>query len=222
MDTKEKLITRIDHVISLGDSTQETSRASDFGTIVDYGLMRKFVASGKSLLISTVGKKHPYYEEFHSATDDNVEMSVKAGIYIIESLRYEVENGWLNNLKGIVSSEIFTDFLEMAEHLLERDYKDPAAVMIGSVLEEHLRQLCIKNDIPASTWKKEKVVPLNANTLNTELAKKGAINSFDLKSITAQLDIRNDAAHGNWSKYDKKQVQMMYDYVLNFLSRNPL
>ena len=222
MDTKENLLKRIDHVISLGDTTQETSRASDFGNIVDYGLMRMFVASGKSLLLSTVGKKHPYYEEFHYTTDDNVEMSVKAGIYIIESLRYEVENGWLNNLKGIVSAEIFTDFLEMAEHLLEKDYKDQAAVIIGSVLEEHLRQLCMKKHIPISSLKKDKLIPLNANTLNTELAKIGAINSFDLKSITAQLDIRNDAAHGHWIKYDKNQVQMMHDYVLNFLSRNPL
>ena len=36
--------------------------------------------------------------------------------------------------------------LEMAEHLLAADYKDAAAVLGGGVLEEHLRQLCKKQE----------------------------------------------------------------------------
>ncbi len=35
----------------------------------------------------------------------------------------------------------------MAEYLLKEGYKDPAAVITGSTLEEHLRKLCIKNGI---------------------------------------------------------------------------
>jgi hypothetical protein len=50
-----------------------------------------------------------------------------------------------------VAAEVFTDFIEMAEHLLEQGYKDPAAVVAGSVLEEHLRQLCHKNAIDTVT-----------------------------------------------------------------------
>lgn len=47
----------------------------------------------------------------------------------------------------IIAAEIFSDFLEMAEHLLEQGYKDPAAVMIGSVVEENLRKFCVANKI---------------------------------------------------------------------------
>jgi hypothetical protein len=46
----------------------------------------------------------------------------------------------------------------MAEYLLNESYKDPAAVMTGSVLEEHIRQLCIKNSIPIETIKDGKPV----------------------------------------------------------------
>ena len=52
-------------------------------------------------------------------------------------------------MKKLVSAEIFSDFLEMAAHVLEQDYKDPAAVMIGTVLEENLRQLCHSAGIEA-------------------------------------------------------------------------
>jgi hypothetical protein len=31
-------------------------------------------------------------------------------------------------LKGLITAEVFADFIEMAEHLLETGYKDPAAV----------------------------------------------------------------------------------------------
>jgi hypothetical protein len=35
----------------------------------------------------------------------------------------------------------------MAEHLLDEHYKDVAEVIIGSVLEEHLRQLAVTKGI---------------------------------------------------------------------------
>jgi hypothetical protein len=44
----------------------------------------------------------------------------------------------------------------MAQHLLEQNYKDAAAVMVGGVLEEHLRQLCIAASVPVEEqfeWK---------------------------------------------------------------------
>ena len=44
-------------------------------------------------------------------------------------------------------AELFADFLEMADYLLSEGYKDPAAVLGGSMLEEHLRQLRQSMDI---------------------------------------------------------------------------
>jgi hypothetical protein len=44
----------------------------------------------------------------------------------------------------------------MAEHLLDQKYKDPAAVVVvGSVLEEHLRQLCTAAGLPVADLRQE-------------------------------------------------------------------
>ena len=52
--------------------------------------------------------------------------------------------------------------------------------------------------------------------------KAGIYNKLDQKGVTTQLDLRNNAAHGNYSEYDHKQVKMMYDFVFNFLSKHQI
>jgi len=60
----------------------------------------------------------------------------------------------------------------MSEYFIEEGYKDPAAVMTGCVLEEHLRQLCELNKIEVTFEKDYKFITKKANLLNSELAKK--------------------------------------------------
>jgi len=141
------------------------------------------------------------------------------GIGILKTAKFEIDNGWLTSFKGIVSAEIFSDFLEMATHLLEQGYKDPAAVMIGSVLEEHLRQLCQNNSLPIDTPKDGKSIPKKADTMNAELTKAGVYNLLSQKSVTPWLDLRNNAAHGKYNEYTEEQVKLMMQGVTDFIAR---
>ena len=109
----------------------------------------------------------------------------------------------------------------MAEYLLEEGYKDPAAVITGSTLEEHLRKLCIKNGIDIEIMSKGKLKPKKADSLNSELAKQGVYSKLELKSVTAWLDLRNKAAHGEYSKYKENQVKQLIIGVRDFIIRNP-
>lgn len=136
------------------------------------------------------------------------------------AIKEEIADGWLTTYKSLVASEIFTDFIEMAEHLLEQGYKDPAAVVLGSVLEEHIRQLCIKSKIDIKVEVKGKITPKRADTMNAELVKAGAYNLLDQKSVTSWLDLRNKAAHGNYSEYSQEQVNLMLQGILDFIKRN--
>jgi hypothetical protein len=76
-------------------------------------------------------------------------MGFDAAVGMLQALRTEYEAGYLQSVVELVHADIFADFLEMAHHLLEQGYKDPAAVVTGSVLESHLHKLCDKNSIPA-------------------------------------------------------------------------
>src|SRR5262245_47638134 len=77
--------------------------------------------------------------------EDNSAISRMIGI--LRSLRADIEAGFVNSLGELVRGELFSDFLEMADYLVKEGYKDAAAIMGGGVLETHIHQLCIRNDI---------------------------------------------------------------------------
>src|SRR5438128_2273486 len=86
---------------------------------------------------------------------------------ILKSLRADYTAGRMQTLQERVHSDLFSDFLEMAEYLLEDEgLKDPAAVLAGGVLEEHLRQLCAKHSVMLPPKPK-------LNVFNDELKKRG-------------------------------------------------
>ena len=107
----------------------------------------------------------------------------------------------------------------MAAHLRQEGYKDPAAVMIGGVLEEHLRQLCIKSGIDPTYPKDGKDLPKTADRMNNDLTGANIYNKLYQKNVTSWLDLRNKAAHGHYSEYDAKQVELMEAGVLDFIAK---
>jgi hypothetical protein len=137
---------------------------------------------------------------------------------ILTALRSDYESGYLQSVVELVHADIFADFLDMADYLLEQHYKDPAAVLAGSVLETHLRKLCDKHRIASV---KAGGKPKTADALNSELAGASVYSTLELKSFTAWLDLRNKAAHGKYTEYDQDQVAMLIQGVRDFAIRNP-
>lgn len=136
---------------------------------------------------------------------------------VLSALRTAYETGYLATVAELIHADIFSDFLKMAEYLLSEGYKDPAAVIIGSVLEEHLRQLCVKKGIAVTVAGKAK----KADLLNSDLAAQSVYSKLDQKSITAWLDLRNKAAHGKYTEYSKEQVALLLQGVRDFMARVP-
>lgn len=136
---------------------------------------------------------------------------------IIKALKTAYESGYLHKIEELIHADLFSNFLEMGEYLLNDGYKDPAAVIIGGVLEEHLRRLCIKHSITITVAGR----PKKAELMNSELAKANVYNVLDQKSVTAWLDLRNKAAHSKYSEYTQEQVQIMLLGIRNFASRFP-
>lgn len=210
---------RVDELIDLAGQVLRTRHSSNSPNFVSSEKFNEFRSSSLSFLKNVFGEKHPLYNEFEKSAKDITRYHTEQGRGILTSAKKEIDEGWLISVKGIISAEIFSDFLEMAEHLLQEGYKDAAAVMIGSVLEEHLRQLCKNNSIPIERLQQGKVQFKKADSLNSELAAASVYNKLDQKSITSWLDLRNKAAHGKYTDYEKEQVQLMYQGVTNFISR---
>jgi hypothetical protein len=110
----------------------------------------------------------------------------------------------------------------MAAYLLGEGYKDAAAVIIGGTLEEHLRQLCPKYTIDIEVPTSSGLKPKKADQMNADLSKKSAYTKLDQKLVTAWLDLRNKAAHGEYNEYTKQQVELFLSGVRDFIARIPV
>lgn len=138
-------------------------------------------------------------------------------IGVVRALREDYVGGFMRQVEELVHAGVFDDFLEMAGELLSKGYKDPAAVIGGSVLEEHLRKLAARANVPILSNDK----PVKADQLNAELVKKEVYNVLEQKGVTTWLDLRNKAAHGHYGDYDLAHVDLMLQGVRNFVARYP-
>ena len=215
------ILTRADQLILLGEQVVATRRRSEYSDAVESGPMKAFRVAVLSFVDRVYGRTHPHFSEFQECTDNSYFQNAENGLAIIRAIREEIAGGWLFTVRGLVTAEVFADFLEMAEHLLETGYKDPAAVMAGSVLEEHLRQLCTANGVDVHEEKHGKQLSKKADRLNAELATTTVYSKLDQKQITAWLDLRNNAAHGKYDQYTSEQVMHMLSGVTNFMVRVP-
>lgn len=213
-----QIITRIDYLINLARVALANKINGDFRDYVPRSSYIGFKAAASSFIESILGVDHPYNKIFTEAVDDEYVSSIEGGLNILGEIKHEIENGWLVSFKSLVAAELFSDFFEMAEHLLEEGYKDAAAVMIGSVLEEHLRQLCHSHGVDTHYISKGDSVPKKANLINDDLKKEGIYGPIEQKQVVAWLSIRNSAAHGKYTEYTPDQVKLMYQGVLQFIS----
>lgn len=140
---------------------------------------------------------------------------------IVRALRNDIANGFLTNVKEVIHGELFSDFLDMVDYLLSEGFKDAAAVMIGGVLESHIRQLAMKNDIEVEILRNSDLKPKRAEQLNEDLAKKKVYNLLEQKNVTAWFDLRNKAAHAKYEEYTVDHVSLFLLQVRSFIARYP-
>ncbi|NTW57238.1 MAG: hypothetical protein HGB20_09400 [Chlorobiaceae bacterium] len=214
-----QLIDRVDYLILLCYEVLKSRRDTQYNhDCVDGRILNKYRAASLSFLSHLYGEQHPYFLSFFKK-DSDYGPTVESTLGILEAIKDEISKGWHRSTRGVVSAEVFSDFVEMAQHLLAEGYKDAAAVMLGSTLEEHLRQLCRDSGIKTTVEKEGKTKTLKADALNIELAKSGFYSALDQKSVTAWLAIRNSAAHGKYDEYTKDQVQLLAGSLADFMVR---
>ena len=138
---------------------------------------------------------------------------------IIEGLAADYEAGYMSTVAQLVHADTFADFIEMATNLLdEGGYRDAAAVIAGSSLEAHLRNLATNAGVPVA---KRDGYPLKPSVINAALAKAKVYEKLQQNQITAWLRLRNHSAHGEYGKYGEAEVMGMIQGVRNFMLSYP-
>ncbi len=219
---KDKIINKIDYLLDLADrfKASATPSTTDLGfgpmetTKYNVELNSEFKSSIKSLVLKLYGNEHPFYIDLNKSLTNFGGADNAKGI--LNAIKLEIKDGFILSIRDLVSGEVFSDFIETAEYFLKEKYKEPAAVIIGSVLENRLRSLMSANNLDILDQKgKQK----KASLLNDELYKADVYGKLDQKSIVAWLDLRNQAAHGHYNEYNQQQVEIMLNYVRDFINR---
>ena len=201
---------------------REKSQYDDYSDVISNTDVSQFNSRCMAAVERATGRSSVYYDQVLSIYNKKIQEAneytkLAEMIGVVKSLVLNIRKGYLKSLEEIIHGEVFGDFIEMAEYLNSKGYKDAAAVVAGSTLEAHLKQLCKKHGINIQHGGK----PKKADAINSELAAANAYTKLDQKNITAWLGLRNDAAHGNYGAYTKEQVSLLVSSIRDFLTRCP-
>jgi hypothetical protein len=199
---------------------------SEFNDLSDFPKhdRQAFVTRAVASIHRISGRESAYSKEVERLLKElpHLHEHISSIMGVVKGLLDDMAAGYTKSLVEIVHSDIFSDFLEMARHLCGSGCKDAGAVVAGSTLESHLRELCHKAGLPVEVVKVSgDNVPKKADSMNSELASAGVYSKLDQKSVTAWLDLRNKAAHGEYATYSQEQVALLISGVRDFISRNP-
>lgn len=218
---KEFFIKQLDDIITDYNKIKSKAQYDDLSGNTTIEEISTVLTKSKAAIVRIVGDKSEYYKDTdYTLKRTNIHQGTKLRNIIgtITALRSDLENDYLKSFSDIVRSEVFSDYLEMAEYLLSEGYKDPAAVLVGSTLEVHLRELSISNGIDIEMKNsKGNLVPKKADLMNSDLAKANIYSSAYQKQIIAWLGIRNSAAHGKYSEYKTEEISLMLQGIRQFI-----
>jgi len=128
---------------------------------------------------------------------------------VANALLNDLESGFLPDLRTTIRAEVEGDFLAQAHRLLEEGLKDPAAMLLGAVLEDALRQLCRKHGVPEGN---------SIEAMNEPLRKADIYGLPQKQQVTAWAAIRNKADHGRFSEYTEPEIRVMHQGLTGFIA----
>ena len=211
--------TELETLIQEYATARKQSQHDDASDVISDVRVKQMQTRCLAAIERAAGRNSVYFEQAQAILEENDHSwgHLAGQIGVAESLLHNIRAGCLKTLEELVHGEVFGDFLEMAQYLADSGYKDPAAVVAGSTLEAHLKQLCKKVGVATDMGGK----PKKADTINAELAVTGVYSKLDQKNVTAWLGLRNSAAHGDYAAYDKGPVALLIAGVRDFVTRVP-
>ena len=162
-------------------------------------------------IVDLTGPDSEYHKNFAHQTRTHGPISARIGVGILTSLREDVADGHLRRTADLVAAEVFGDFLEMASHLLSAGYHQPAASLVGAVLEEGLRRLAEAKQVKIGAED-------DISVLNNRLASKNVYSVLVRKRVDLWAGTRNAVDHAHFDQVEPEDVADMHAGVERFLA----
>ena len=208
----------VKHIKQAERALYENSKPA-FSRNEDYEFkLPSWMRSSLTLIEEIMDRESIYYihfKELFDSDEDNEDVTAQ-GMSILEDVRDVIKKQELLKAQVLIETEIFTDLLTQADYLLGKNYKDPAAVIVGCVMEDALLKIIQRRGIVLS--EKEKSMQI----YNDRLGKKenGVYSDLIKSKIDFVIKLRNHAAHAEWKQFDSMDVTTAIGITRRFLSED--
>lgn len=221
----DELLTEANELIPMMETNERETAARRRYSTGSYGYISEYQALVEKyqVLVRTLVRNQDQLEELINDVNrkNNHPSCVRSIIGNLTGLKDNYEKGFLDDLQELVVADISADYMGQAEALLgegipgQNDHV-PAAVLCGAVLEDALRRLCYRQTPTIPTESKGK--PKTLDPLITDLQKASVYKKTKAAQLRSWAQIRNSAAHGKFSEFDRNDVESMLKGVKNFLA----
>lgn len=219
---QEKIQREFSAVIGLGVGLLNSSDWQDYDTgdaEIDHYVVRQYLqfrtrAANLIERLATSGFAHAEaWGRVAKKERDSDPSYLPEFLGVIEAAAADFQAGLLFDLKAQLQADVFGDFIEQAQALLDAGLVVPAASLAGAVLEDTLRKLCEKHSV---------AIPEKSNIekLNTALVKAVVYNVGVQKTVTAYAHTRNSADHGKFDDVNAQAVDLMVQWLRGFVGQH--
>ncbi|MCY3767557.1 MAG: DUF4145 domain-containing protein [Gemmatimonadetes bacterium] len=225
---RREILSQLDALIETGRRLIDSYELKEFEyeSSVPEVELRAFVTSALAAIERIAGKDSPYNTNIPESrvssplAVDGLQAITRANLHfmptvtgVLISLRDAVDQGLLQSLESRLRANIHDDFLVQASELLDAGFHVAAIVLIGGVLEDHLRKMVQGQGLP---------LPKNGSISKyNDLLRKNTYYQSVWRRIQSIGDLRNDAAHGKASNITAEDVNDAHNFVQRFITDHP-
>lgn len=219
MKNREDLKGQAEVIIRLGDKVLETETAiTNSNPLVSEQKFHEFRISALSYLSRVFGNQSTYYQSFKTEVTHATASRTRRGLGIIKAGQRDIEGDWLQTTKGAFTKDLLSDMLRLAKVQADLKNNKAAAIMMGTILEELLRCLCLKAEIKIFNDIQGKAVPKKGLQLTGEAYKKKIYERPENKMVIAWLELYSDALADKDEDVTPGKVGQMLTGMQSFLA----
>jgi hypothetical protein len=222
MSPKAEVLTELDGLIAEGERIDGTYSVDEMGQYwsslpeVDFHTLS---TQARAAIVRVAGRDSEYYRSLPERLPNQVTFKNSGGSFVaaitgsLRALRRSVDAGLLISLESRLRANVYDDFLSQSGDLLAAGYHVASMVLIGGVLEDHLRKLC---DTRTLNW-----TGSGSISKYNDLLRDNVYPQSVWRRIQTIADLRNDAAHGKGAALKVDDVEDAHRFVGRLLADYP-
>lgn len=178
---------------------------------------QSWMLSAVNLIRTIVSEDNAYFQQCNSLmSHESFKTGISSKIFLrifglFSSAKDEWDKGLLKKFEYIIVGATFDNFLDHATQYHKGNMKTEAGVLASAVLEDTMKKIAQKNNVPAES--------LTLDPLIDKLAAAGVFKKEYAKRLKSYAGFRNCALHANWEQLDIRDIGDLISGIRDLIER---